>query len=326
MNNYKFVWDKRLIEAMLQQLIIALFIGFLIHIVIRVAFNVPADWTWMAYMIGAAIWTCIICFTSVANLWFICPEANRIVVLANPLKARRVITGDDLTSLQDTRNMRAIIGPTFAGISIFESVVCIIDTSRSMPLGETPVVAYTKNGVKVTVGFQAFLTAIPSEEAAVNLARHNIAYIKARFMNAFRSYIVATIVTMTDRELLTAIYDHPENETRKVTGTDLLKHGFSNLFGGPNQITEIELQHGVFTGSPAIGDVIIDADYQQAKQAVPSARKTAQAIKLLVATGMDPDVAANMVAASNKQALPAQVKKYAGLAGVRHFVAGDVSR
>src|SRR6185437_2458672 len=82
-----------LMTSLCTQLIIVLVLGLIIFKLTPFGMG--------SFLLAAALWIWVLCFTPAFDLWFIQPKANTAVVLANALKREQVLTtNEELTKLQ----------------------------------------------------------------------------------------------------------------------------------------------------------------------------------------------------------------------------------
>lgn len=281
--------------------------------------------TWAAYYAGAWIWALVLMLTPASRLWFIRSRQNQILVLENIFTKMFQSTEESVamqeanTKLRANHQLRAIIGPQAAGKLPWQSFHTIVNTARAVSLSEEPLKAYTKDTVPVTITYQVWVTPINDASGAVNLARHTEPYVLDYFRKEFSRYVQSLVRELSADELLSGLFPDPDDPAAVLGGKDFLDKKFRDFLGGPKKISEIEREHGVFSGRPSIATVILDLLPENAMQMQALSVRAADAIKTLIAGGFSRESATNMVANMLNKPQLETVIRYIGLENAGHI-------
>jgi hypothetical protein len=181
-----------------------------------------------------------------------------------------------------------------------------IDLRRSLGLEEAAIPVSTKDGANHTIKFWTACTPIQTDECLINLARHTESAVVEYFRRSFIGYLQrATVSVKTTDDLLRAMSVDGQGQP------GVIAKGFNELFGGKDKIDDEEKIRGMFTGDPKC-ELTIDPKFQKIRQAKPAAQLKRDAINVLTdgPRGINPDIAANMVASDVGDDMPAEVKKF----------------
>jgi hypothetical protein len=283
-------------------------IWLLVIALVMVALKCPL---WLAALIATVVWGYVVCCTPTNKLFFVelgNGENDVAGVNLAMVTARRFASDNGPRNNRDPKtlmnmgpdpNMSVHWGPGIIGLSLFEKPFRLIDCSKAKMLVEAPIQILTKNGISGEVTVKVFATVIRNDDAIINLARQDPTWAFGYLGAQFRAFIISKCRTVTDEELVSECFDDPDDKGSKITGLAHLQNGFRNLFEGPDKISPTEWQLGLFTGNPIITDIKLNQKVLEAKLGVEVAKQRAAAIKELTGTGVDPDVAANMVGAES---------------------------
>ncbi|MFA6601594.1 MAG: SPFH domain-containing protein, partial [Candidatus Paceibacterota bacterium] len=262
-----------------------------------------------ASITSSAVWVSLLCFTPMFGAWFIKPRENTAVVLANALrKQSRLVTEDQLTSMQPSRTMRVIYGPTFAGKMPYEEIVNgkVINLRKSTKLSGKVEVT-TSDGVKCSVEWAMFIAPILADIYIINLARHTLDKIIETFTRKNEAFIESVVRTLSVDQLFGEIYVDPTSQVRTTVGQNLLRNRFACLYLGERRLHPLEKEMGMQTKDIIISRVILDPAYQNALQTKEIAQKRSEAVKLYRDQGVSADVAANIVVVDSGKERPVTV-------------------
>lgn len=280
-----------------------------------------------AIVVAIVIWTSILCWTPAFNMWFIKPRANTAVVLASALnREKALVTEEELTSLQPSRTMRVVFGPTLAGKAPWEEIVGgkIVNLVRSITIGG-PLDVITSDNIGCQLQWQAFLSVIPSNECIINLVRHNEEKIVDTFTDSCEAFIQSQVRMMTADQLFQEISYDPNASSAAINPRGTLASGFSNLFYGDKRIHPTEQEMGMRTSNLLIFKVVVNEVVLKALQSKAIAEKATSGIKVYTDADVSPDVAANLNALDRGLPLPSDITKHIvqGLGAGARFIIGD---
>jgi len=289
--------DWSFIRSVLAQIVITAMLA--------IAIKLIAEWQMVwAIFTATGIWTVILCWTPMFGLWFIGPKANTAVVLASAFKKETELrTRLELTQIRQSNTMRVVWGPTISGRLPWEKIFRVVNLLRSIPIKNDKLEAKTKEGIKVIVKWRLFLTAIRADWAILRLVQHSVEKIETTFESLCNGFIQSVINGMSVEELLKEIDGN-------TAGSGSLRNRFAVLFGGEDHLTKIEAEIGMQTKNPIVSEIIIDQQYLRTLQLKATTEKVVAAHKLYANTGIDPDIAANMVASDRGVELPAKVTRH----------------
>jgi hypothetical protein len=276
-----------------------------ITVALATSIRLTVEWEMFWSLITATVvWTLILCWTPMFGLWFIAPKANTAVVLANSFKREpKLRTRVELTQIRPSKAMRVAWGPTINGRLPWEKIFRVVNLLRSIPIKNDKLEAKTQEGIKVTVKWNLFLMAIRADWAILNLVQHSVEKIETTFQALCNGFI-QSVINGTPVEVLLKEIDGNK------AGNQSVGSRFAVLFGGENRLTKIEAEMGMQTRNPIVSEIVIDPQYLKTLQLEEITKKVVAAHKLYAGTGIDPDIAANMVATDRGVDQPARVTRH----------------
>lgn len=257
-----------------------IFVGFLIGLMLDLAFGGGLN----TYIVAYILWAALLGFTPLINRFFINVPKNSGAVIQNMLYTYKpTATIDELTKLQPTDALREV-GPGIQGILLWEKVGWIIDLGKRIKLN-SPITAYTKDNIEVNIEWQVILT--PLRTFLVNLVRHDDDTVQKFFDGKCRSAIIEMVSqeyaqsTMVGGVTLPSIFE-------KISH---LKDKFKNLFGGAGHVHDDEREYGAFTNDPQLTNIKRSSAFQKAVEALQISTSNAEAVNKFKNHGLSPKAA-----------------------------------
>ncbi len=230
------------------QIIMIGFIAYVFHFFLGIAFG---------SLSGIVIWSAILIKTPVFDWFVINVEQNWAIVLGNQLIRNEVSsasnnpnTPDPRTQMLPQKSLRVV----WPGINLklpWEIQFDSVDLRSEAVIGNT-LKCYTEDNIELLVTWQVILTPLRDEHLA-NLVRKGQDAAKAFFTGTFEQEITRWVKTKKEAAVFAALND--------------LKSHFSQIFGGPNVVSKIEENYGLFTNEPQIVSLNRGENYQKAAQA-----------------------------------------------------------
>lgn len=233
------------------------------------------------FILGMMIWVAIVGLTPLINRFFAIIPKNCGAVIVNTSRTYEIPTNEnDRTRLQQTKALREV-GPGLQGLFLWEMVGWTIDLGKQIQL-ETPIIAYSKDNIELTINWQVILT--PLQGYLTFLVRHSDDTIRKFFEGKCR----AKIIEIVSKEYAQSIPAQGTNRAIPSIQERIirLKKKFNGLFGGAGTVHDDEKQYGTFTNDPQIVNIARSVGFQKSVEALQINKNNATAIKELVDEGI----------------------------------------